>query len=304
MAAPEFITAGGYYGSAADAHFHSVDRFFDQKLLQNNNNNHFAVDELFDFSKEDDVFLTGNSNDSSTITAIDSCNSPISGQDTLFHSFTDTHFSDDLCVPIDDLAELEWLSNFVEDSSFSTVDNMQNYHQLIPATFPDSAAVTAADTNRNYQPEFLSDVSVVPGKARSKRPRAAPCDWSSRLLVLSPSAAATGGNGEITRRKCLHCASEKTPQWRTGPMGPKTLCNACGVRYKSGRLVAEYRPSASPTFVATEHSNSHRKVLELRRQNEIQRQKKKKQRWQIVNDEDYLIRGRGVDHQFGRDYMP
>ena len=54
-------------------------------------------------------------------------------------------------------------------------------------------------------------------------------------------------------------------------MGPKTLCNACGVRYKSGRLVPEYRPASSPTFMLTKHSNSHRKVLELRRQKEVQR---------------------------------
>ncbi|KAI5074326.1 hypothetical protein GOP47_0010287 [Adiantum capillus-veneris] len=67
-------------------------------------------------------------------------------------------------------------------------------------------------------------------------------------------------------RKCLHCATQKTPQWRAGPMGPKTLCNACGVRYKSGRLCAEYRPAASPTFVESLHSNSHRKVLEMKRQ--------------------------------------
>lgn len=31
-------------------------------------------------------------------------------------------------------------------------------------------------------------------------------------------------------------------------MGVKTLCNACGVRYKSGRLVADYRPAGSPGF--------------------------------------------------------
>jgi hypothetical protein len=70
-------------------------------------------------------------------------------------------------------------------------------------------------------------------------------------------------------RRCTHCASEKTPQWRTGPLGPKTLCNACGVRFKSGRLMPEYRPAASPTFVLTHHSNSHRKVMELRRQKEL-----------------------------------
>ncbi|RAL42742.1 hypothetical protein DM860_009249 [Cuscuta australis] len=65
-------------------------------------------------------------------------------------------------------------------------------------------------------------------------------------------------------RKCMHCEITKTPQWRAGPMGPKTLCNACGVRYKSGRLFPEYRPAASPTFVASVHSNSHKKVVEMR----------------------------------------
>lgn len=50
-------------------------------------------------------------------------------------------------------------------------------------------------------------------------------------------------------------------------MGPKTLCNACGVRYKSGRLFPEYRPAASPTFVPSLHSNSHKKVVEMRNKN-------------------------------------
>jgi hypothetical protein len=29
-------------------------------------------------------------------------------------------------------------------------------------------------------------------------------------------------------RSCLQCGATKTPQWREGPHGPKTLCNACG----------------------------------------------------------------------------
>lgn len=47
-------------------------------------------------------------------------------------------------------------------------------------------------------------------------------------------------------------------------MGPKTLCNACGVRYRSGRLYPEYRPAASPTFIPSLHSNSHKEVIEIR----------------------------------------
>ena len=33
---------------------------------------------------------------------------------------------------------------------------------------------------------------------------------------------------------CRNCATHQTPQWRCGPEGPRTLCNACGVRYKKG----------------------------------------------------------------------
>ncbi|KAK4356376.1 hypothetical protein RND71_025347 [Anisodus tanguticus] len=66
-------------------------------------------------------------------------------------------------------------------------------------------------------------------------------------------------------KKCTHCEVAKTPQWREGPLGPKTLCNACGVRYRSGRLLPEYRPAASPTFIPSVHSNSHRKVVEMRK---------------------------------------
>ncbi|KAF7819298.1 GATA transcription factor 9 [Senna tora] len=74
----------------------------------------------------------------------------------------------------------------------------------------------------------------------------------------------SNGNGNAMPRRCSHCLAQRTPQWRAGPLGPKTLCNACGVRYKSGRLLPEYRPAKSPTFVSYLHSNSHKKVLEMR----------------------------------------
>uniref|UniRef100_A0A0C9QY08 TSA: Wollemia nobilis Ref_Wollemi_Transcript_23_1742 transcribed RNA sequence n=1 Tax=Wollemia nobilis TaxID=56998 RepID=A0A0C9QY08_9CONI len=33
-------------------------------------------------------------------------------------------------------------------------------------------------------------------------------------------------------RMCSDCKTDKTPLWRNGPNGPKSLCNACGIRYK------------------------------------------------------------------------
>lgn len=85
-----------------------------------------------------------------------------------------------------------------------------------------------------------------------------------KMLLPSSPAAMNQNLPSQSVRKCMHCEITKTPQWRAGPMGPKSLCNACGVRYKSGRLFPEYRPAASPTFVPSLHSNSHKKVIEMR----------------------------------------
>jgi hypothetical protein len=40
------------------------------------------------------------------------------------------------------------------------------------------------------------------------------------------------GNGRQVMRGCLFCGDRKTPQWRLGPLGPNTLCNRCGVKYR------------------------------------------------------------------------
>lgn len=30
---------------------------------------------------------------------------------------------------------------------------------------------------------------------------------------------------------CVTCGRTDSPEWRKGPLGPKTLCNACGLRW-------------------------------------------------------------------------
>ncbi|KAI8841716.1 hypothetical protein BC829DRAFT_402387 [Chytridium lagenaria] len=35
--------------------------------------------------------------------------------------------------------------------------------------------------------------------------------------------------------RCSSCGATKTPEWRRGPNGPRTLCNACGLTYAKSR---------------------------------------------------------------------
>ncbi|CAM0877624.1 unnamed protein product [Alopecurus aequalis] len=39
-------------------------------------------------------------------------------------------------------------------------------------------------------------------------------------------------------KACTDCNTTRTPLWRGGPCGPKSLCNACGIRYRKKRREA------------------------------------------------------------------
>ncbi|XP_023538706.1 GATA transcription factor 15-like [Cucurbita pepo subsp. pepo] len=40
---------------------------------------------------------------------------------------------------------------------------------------------------------------------------------------------------EQNKKTCADCGTSKTPLWRGGPAGPKSLCNACGIRSRKKR---------------------------------------------------------------------
>ncbi|KAJ6892417.1 GATA transcription factor 8-like [Populus alba x Populus x berolinensis] len=295
------------------------------------------IDDLLDFPSDDvdaslpDCTTTNNhascfiDNDDNSFPGIWSTQS-----DSLPGSASD--LSAELSVPYEDIVQLEWLSNFVEDS-FSggsltmkkeesvSVDKKDStpHHQFqtsSPVSVLESSGYCSGEKNAPRSPEVVASGKC--GRARSKRPRPAAFTPRPAMQLVSPTSSITevpqqfvsprvpsdsesfaesrlvikipdhvepehkkkkkikfivpSGTVEINQnsqpqqavRKCMHCEITKTPQWRAGPMGPKTLCNACGVRYKSGRLFPEYRPAASPTFVPSLHSNSHKKVVEMR----------------------------------------
>ncbi|XP_054820489.1 GATA transcription factor 4-like [Prosopis cineraria] len=150
-----------------------------------------------------------------------------------------------LCVPPDSLEglEWEWFPSFSEDfiswnqkGSFCVGSDQPCTYELV-----ENGAV-----NEDWVRIYGDAVSSFTKKKKRSRKRTTP-----RSVGMDS-------------KRCSHCETEETPQWRYGPEGPKTLCNACGMRFKSGRLPPEYHPAASPTFNSCKHPNYHRKIMERR----------------------------------------
>ncbi|XP_068652997.1 GATA transcription factor 8-like isoform X2 [Aristolochia californica] len=318
------------------------------------------IDDLLDFSNVDiEAGVLGEnhgSNALSTVVPDDGVNFSDSTLSSGHGSSlrTEDDLAAGLSVPCEDLDQLEWLSTFVEDSfsagNIAVEENQNNKDSQFRVSSPVSVLESSSC---NGKPMPLSPDTVVPGRARSKRPRPAFFNPRPPLPLFSSTSSSETTTGSApapllltaseyppeledfaesqppenttqkkmkkkivstlqdagasertptpshTVRKCMHCEIQKTPQWRAGPMGPKTLCNACGVRYKSGRLYPEYRPAASPTFLASLHSNSHKKVLEMRTK---MGQKEPAPTPQFVRKNNPIINGGEISNRLLVDY--
>ncbi|XVF89096.1 hypothetical protein PTKIN_Ptkin19aG0103300 [Pterospermum kingtungense] len=51
-------------------------------------------------------------------------------------------------------------------------------------------------------------------------------------------------------RVCSDCNTTTTPLWRSGPRGPKSLCNACGIRRRKARRAMEAAAAATENGAA------------------------------------------------------
>ncbi|KAJ2719185.1 hypothetical protein GGI07_005370 [Coemansia sp. Benny D115] len=88
------------------------------------------------------------------------------------------------------------------------------------------------DNGRDKRPLELPDVKMQPTKN------------TASLRVLSGGSAAvpakarrTASSTAVRDRVCKYCGCNETPIWRRGPAGTGTLCNACGVKWKLGKIL-------------------------------------------------------------------
>ncbi|KDP27875.1 hypothetical protein JCGZ_18955 [Jatropha curcas] len=110
------------------------------------------------------------------------------------------------------------------------------------------------------------------------------------------SSKSTEGDNQ-QKKSCADCGTTKTPLWRGGPAGPKSLCNACGIRSrKKKRDSLGLSRAASEKKARKASSNSNRlgdglkqRLLALGREVLMQRSTVEKQRRKLGEEEQAAV---------------
>ncbi|OXG25365.1 cutinase palindrome-binding protein [Cryptococcus neoformans] len=101
--------------------------------------------------------------------------------------------------------------------------------------------MTVEDSTNNNQsastPSSRSSTDTPPGGDKNKNKAGRPAKTNTKPSASGhkrqksgTGGSAGGGEGE-TMHVCVTCGRTDSPEWRKGPLGPKTLCNACGLRW-------------------------------------------------------------------------
>ncbi|KAJ6490620.1 white collar 2 type of transcription factor [Mycena vitilis] len=151
-------------------------------------------------------------------------------------------------------------------------DRLQHRVAELRARAPRTAPASPASSNASSTSMYAT-TSMVTKHPISQSPQTYP---TSPMEEISPSPqmglydaghldnppAATSGQNEddddpLKKKKvqkkvlpteqhvCITCGRTESPEWRKGPLGPKTLCNACGLRWAKQTKVQKLTEEAS-----------------------------------------------------------
>ncbi|KAK2449439.1 putative GATA transcription factor [Trifolium repens] len=130
------------------------------------------------------------------------------------------------------------------------------------------------DENEYYKAEDNTSLKWMPSKKRiihkmMEDQRSSKNKFEKEKLLGyddDNSSNNNSSNNNITIRVCSDCHTTKTPLWRSGPTGPKSLCNACGIRQRKARRALAAAASANgETLVEAEKPNVKAKKLQIKR---------------------------------------
>ncbi|KAJ7766816.1 white collar 2 type of transcription factor [Mycena metata] len=145
-------------------------------------------------------------------------------------------------------------------------ENNRLQHRVaeLRARAPRTAPSSPASSNASSQTSMYATTSMVPKHPISQTyPTTSPVEDispsppSHNHLDAVPSSKNEDDDDPLKKKKvqkkvlpneqhvCITCGRTDSPEWRKGPLGPKTLCNACGLRWAKQTKVQKLTEEAA-----------------------------------------------------------
>ncbi|KAG0053250.1 hypothetical protein BGZ83_001420 [Gryganskiella cystojenkinii] len=123
----------------------------------------------------------------------------------------------------------------------------------------------SSPTKRKQDAVMDSFKTTKPKKLKQEQPEEKSPNKKAAVNNASPrkngvSAPSTGPSSH--QKHCGYCHCTSTPMWRRGPLGPSTLCNACGVKWKHGKIMQDVtetqdsKPQNAPSTASSSGSST------------------------------------------------
>ncbi|GAN03537.1 hypothetical protein MAM1_0042c02992 [Mucor ambiguus] len=91
-----------------------------------------------------------------------------------------------------------------------------------------------------------------PNQAKSNRIKPTSPKKTTKSTAPSPKKSSLKNiDATNSDKECTYCARKTTPMWRRGPAGPGTLCNACGVKWRHGKILCSDNSTETALFPST-----------------------------------------------------
>lgn len=134
----------------------------------------------------------------------------------------------------------------VEGSSAGHVCSASSYQPTDQDSAKDHIKMVYHE-NKSTSTNSHGSMKWMSSKMRVMR-KVMPSNKSSETDLCTPAKSiindhCNSSTAEIVR-VCSDCNTTKTPLWRGGPQGPKSLCNACGIRRRKARKAMALAASA------------------------------------------------------------
>ncbi|KAF9662318.1 hypothetical protein SADUNF_Sadunf18G0040500 [Salix dunnii] len=144
--------------------------------------------------------------------------------------------------------------------------NDSNFHKLFSSKTEEDSTEGSGDSSVNWMPSRMRLMQKMTSSNRSEtdhQPTKFMLKFHNQQYLKNDVNSSSNSNIRV----CSDCNTTSTPLWRSGPRGPKSLCNACGIRQRKARRAVA--AAANGTVISIQASSSaqnkvNRKVRKLR----------------------------------------